>query len=184
VLRLNLKTLLAFAVAVALIGGCVILLGGCGGGDDGGNGGTAETPSKEAQAPTTQTTETEQGALTKAQFVKLADAICGRNFQTRSSELLKFARKVKSETQETAERAVAEIFLPTYHRELKELEALAVRGTPEGDEAQVTAILEAFAESVEEAEANPVVVVSGANKPLEEARRLASEYGLKNCPEY
>lgn len=187
----NLKPLLACAVAVALLGGCG------GSGDDSGNGGnsgTGENASTEAQAtqttestttestPTTpQTTETTQGAMTKVQFIKLGDAICGRSFQTRSSELLKFARKVKSETRETAERAVSEIFLPTYHRELKELEALAESGTPEGDEAQVTAIIEAFGESVKEAEENPLVVVAGGNEPLEEARALAGEYGFKDC---
>ena len=52
---------------------------------------------------------------------------------------------------------------------------------PEGDEDQITAIVDAADQGIDEIEADPAALTQGDENPLAEASRLASEYGMKAC---
>lgn len=122
--------------------------------------------------------------LTKAQFVKQADAICDKREKEKNVAILAYveeknlnpARKLSQEDQETV---VKDLGAPPLAAMIEELDAL---GAPSGDEEQVDAIVEAFEVALEEAEADPASVVPGSD-PFDEADELAGKYGLEECGE-
>jgi len=61
-----------------------------------------------------------------------------------------------------------------------QIEDLRAIGLPEGDEDQITAMLESYEAWSEEAKATPLKVVS-ANNVYNEGREMAGEYGLVEC---
>lgn len=63
-------------------------------------------------------------------------------------------------------------------RELEEFRAL---GIPAGDDDQVNALLVAFAEGLEKAEAHPERAATTGTEAFGKSGELAGEYGLEGC---
>jgi hypothetical protein len=131
-----------------------LLVSGCGGSDD------------------------EPEALSKAQFVKQASAICQEGEKERGKLVEEFGQKAagKKITVEDQEELVLAA-LPTYEKTTTGLSEL---GAPEKDEEKVAAIIEAREEAVENVESNPGTAVVGSI-PFKKANDLAKDYGLTAC---
>lgn len=147
----------------AAVVAAVLLLAGCGGGDDSD---TAKSISKE-------------------EFIAKGEAICKTGNKRMEAELVKFLRDgrgVESLTKpspEDNEKFLETVLIPNLEREIAEFKEL---GVPEGDEERVEAIVTALEEGLETAEDNPKAVAAGTSDVVFGiASRLAAEYGLETC---
>jgi hypothetical protein len=152
--------LIAVLAAFAAI---MVIVAGCGGGDD---------------------SSSDSSSITKAQFVKQADAICEKGNKESEAEFEELAKeKGFSEKKEPSkpqqEEIISEIVAPGVQKQIEEIDAL---GAPEGDEKQIEAMVAAVEEGVEEIEENPASLIEGKN-PLAKGTKLAKDYGLKACGE-
>lgn len=147
-------------IAFAVLAASILFASGCGGSDS--------------------TT----ASLSKAQFVKQADAICEAADEAQAEALQRFGeetpqlsnKQINSKaTQETIIKAVG---LPPIRAEIKELSEL---GVPEGDEDQIEAIISGLEQALKQAEANPVALTDEKGGPFTEVGKLAAKYGLKAC---
>jgi uncharacterized protein with von Willebrand factor type A (vWA) domain len=153
------KLIAVLAAAAAIL----VIVAGCGGGSD---------------------SSSDSSSVTKAQFIKQANAICEKGTEENEAEFEEFAEeKGLSEKEEPTkaqqEEAITEIVAPGVQKQIEEIDAL---GAPEGDEKQVEAIVTSVEEGVEEIEENPSSLIKGEN-PLGRGSKLAKEYGLKACGE-
>jgi hypothetical protein len=121
-------------------------------------------------------------SLTKAEFIKQADSICGTTEKQSEKEFEEFFEeegfsKNKEPSKEVQEQAVEEIIAPGIASQLEEIRALGFPEGQDGEEAE--AIVESAEEDVEEVEEEPSALFSGSTfkKTNEEARA----YGLKVC---
>lgn len=151
------RLLAALAGAVAI----AVVAAGCGSGDD----------------------DSTTATLTKAQFIKRGDAICKKGDQEIEDGFESFAEEKnlpdnKEPTKAQLTEAVETIVLPSIQ---SQSEALRDLPAPSGDEDQVSAMLDAVEEAVEEGEEDPAALISSKADPFNEANELASEYGLKVC---
>jgi hypothetical protein len=126
---------------------------GCGGGDD-------ETTS----------------ALTKAQYVKQANAICAKHNKEMIAKYTSLIREAGQLTPKVADEAVAKASVPGMKQQLEELRALPA---PSGEEDKVEALLERRQEALEKVEADPGFKTSG--DPFEEFNQSLTDYGLTEC---
>ena len=156
--------LLTAALAAAAL---VVLVAGCGGGD--------ETTAGE-------TTSGETVTLTKAEFIKQGDAICKKAGDRSEKEAEEFAQEngftLEKANEEQLEEAVAEVLVSALRDQAEELNAL---GAPEGDEDQVEEIIVSLEGAADEVEDDPGVVFE--EKVFKEPNELAQEYGFKVCGE-
>jgi hypothetical protein len=118
---------------------------------------------------------------TKAEFVAEADAICKRGTTQIRHEYEAFVAKPDAATSASGRERGTEIgvkiLLPTVLSQTEDLRELM---PPEGDERQVTAILDAFETGVKSGLAHPQTLF-GVNYPLDRANSLAQRYGFKVC---
>lgn len=121
----------------------------------------------------------ETSSLTKAEFVKQANAICKEGRAEREDLFKTFTEEIKSgkATREDQESLVTVVLKPPYEKTIESLKGL---GAPEGDEKQVEAIIAAMEKGLEKAEDNPLVSLR-TNIQFAEANSLAAKYGLKDC---
>lgn len=141
---------------------------GCGGSDSSASGGEV-----------TVTT----GSLSKAEFVKRADAICKEAREKFTREYTAFAKKVQR-TSKTAQEAasgelIEDILIPNFQKDVDEISAL---GAPKGDEEKVAAFLNALQQQLEEIHERPKILETTVT-PLAKAEKLAKTYGLTGCAE-
>ncbi|MGH3993052.1 MAG: hypothetical protein ACRDSN_11400 [Pseudonocardiaceae bacterium] len=156
------KTLLAVLLAAAI----AAVAAGCGGDDD------------DDETATTATTGASGGALTKDAFVTAADGVCAQgDKQIDQAAQQEFGGGGEPSTAEQ-ERFFTDTVLPNIQNQIDGIRALA---PPEGDEEQVTTILDAAQDAIDESEQDPSVITGGGEDPFAEANRLAEEYGLKDC---
>ena len=158
------KALLAIGMAIAL----AAAVAGCGGGDDSTGGGDSSA-----------------AALTKAEFIKQADAICKDGEEQLEDEGNEFAEEndidTENATDEQKEEVIVDVIGPALHKQGEELAGL---GAPEGEEESIEAIVDALESGADEIESDPAILIEGKeNPPLEEASELASDYGLTECGE-
>jgi hypothetical protein len=160
---------LAVVLALGLAAAC-LLVSGCGGGDGKG--------SSDQAAP-----------IAKAAFVKKADAICQasrRSLIVRVLAALREGKAAGSSRHEIETAAVATILIPTLRAEVEDLRQL---GAPSGDEEEIGELLDAMQKPIEEARTDPqsYVQYGGHYRPgsyhYGEVSRLASRYGLTDCPQ-
>lgn len=121
----------------------------------------------------------ETSALTKAEFVKQANAICKEGRSEREELFKTFTAEVKSGdvSREDQESLVTVVLKPPLEKTIESLEGL---GAPEGDEKQVEAITAAMKKGLEKAEANPLVALR-TNIQFAESNNLSAKYGLTDC---
>jgi len=155
---LSKRLTLLLAVVMAL----GVIAAGCGSSDD----------------DSTDTTVT----LTKAEFIKQGDAICKQANEQSQSDAEDFAKEndfeLEKASKEQLEEAIGEVLVPSLNQQAEEISAL---GAPEGDEEKVDAIVVSLEGAAEEIESDPGAVFEG--EPLDEASKLAGDYGFKVCGE-
>lgn len=123
-------------------------------------------------------------SITKAEFVKKANAICAAGNKRNQAEFEAYARK--SGLQEGEEPSQAEdkelaetILLPSVSQEVEEIKALGIPGE-EGEGAE--AVIESAEESIAKGEEDPAALVT-SGKTFAKTNELAHEYGLTVCGE-
>ncbi|HEY6551234.1 MAG TPA: hypothetical protein VIY71_08565 [Solirubrobacterales bacterium] len=137
-----------------------LLVAGCGGGGD-----------DSSTGPT----------ISKAAFIKKADAICSGGNKRMEASLAHFfqeGKKIKRPSKADFEELVGKVVVPNLRQEIKEIRAL---GAPSGDEDKVDEILTALEEGLETAEGNPQAAVDSSEVVFGISSRLAREYGLEVC---
>ncbi len=147
--------LLASALAAGLIAA------GCGGDDDDGGGGEQTAAG---------------GTPTKDEFIARGEEICTRA----ADEIREQASGVLSGGRATPERIrsfIADTFVPAVRKRIDQLRRLR---PPEGDEARVDAIFDAFDDALDRLAADPSAL-AGGERPFAEANRMAGEYGFSAC---
>jgi hypothetical protein len=142
---------------VGISAALVLLVGGCGGGDD-------------------STT----ASLTKAQFVQKGNALCKEREQERVEAVQSEIKTLKpggsfSDAEQTA--LVVDVMVPNYEKVIANVGSL---GAPEGDEAEVEEILAAMEKGLKDLKADPEEAIF-TTAMLGDANELAVKYGLSNC---
>jgi len=134
----------------------LVFLAGCGGGGD-------------SSSP-----------LTAAEFKAQAKKICANENKKLEAEVEEYAGKRNLKYREANpkvfEEEAEEIFIPAVERKLDQLQALE---GPATDEQEIAKIVAAGEKALEEGKADATVLISG--QALTEVRKLATEYGLKEC---
>ena len=151
---------MAIAISVVAVG---VLAAGCGGGDD--------------------TSSETSAALSKAEFVKQADAICAKGNEAIEGEVEEFAEDndvdIEKPTAEQQEEVIADVVAPATRQQIEEIAEL---GVPSGDEEQIEAMIESVETGTDELEEQPELLLEEKN-PLADGSKLARAYGLKECGE-
>jgi hypothetical protein len=118
------------------------------------------------------------GELTKAEFVKQADAICTKTDEDLLAALETAGKAAEGKTASKGEKeAVAMLGLARVQKEAEEIGELQ---PPSGDEGKASAIVKGIEEGVKKAEANPLQL---SEAQFEKAGKLAAAYGMKACAE-
>jgi hypothetical protein len=152
--------LLAGILAVALI------LVGCGGD-------SSDSSSEDSDST---------ASLSKAEFIKQADAICKEGGKKAQSEFVAFTEEKK--TPEGKEPTTAQweeigtrILAPALQQQADEIRQL---GVPSGDDDQIEEFLDGVDEAVEKVEESPETAKEPA-KLLDDAHQAIKGYGFKVC---
>lgn len=172
-----------------LVGGVVVaaLLTGCGSDDESSKG--RESASADAPVGQGGADETNRKAITKAEFIKRADAICRRSSKRIVRETFAALRKSNdlsdpSKIPEASAGVVRTVFSPLVERQAREIRAL---GLPQGDEDRVEAFLDALLDVARGASQDPETfaqldTTDPSENPYQKADQLAEQYGFKDCP--
>jgi hypothetical protein len=151
----RLTLLLAGIVATAVV------VAGCGSSDD-----------------STETTVT----LTKVEFIEQGDAICKQGSKQIEDEADEFAEDNDIDTsdpsKEEQEEVITTVVAPSLQTQADEISEL---GAPEGEEDEVTAMIDALEAGAQKLEDEPGVLLESDSDPLAEANRLANKFGFEEC---
>lgn len=119
-------------------------------------------------------------SLTKAEYVRKGNAICGKWQQGRTELFEEFAAEFeKNGTEPTdadKEKALVKLMQPYEEATSK----LAELDPPDGEEAKVNAMVAAMEKAASQVKANPQSVIS-SSVPFIKPNKLAEAYGLKEC---
>ncbi|MCB0870859.1 MAG: hypothetical protein KDB52_08515 [Solirubrobacterales bacterium] len=115
-------------------------------------------------------------SITKAEFVAQANAICAESNKTIAAAE-KEAFSGGQPSQADVDSFINDTLLPEVESQIKGIEELPV---PEGEEEQVSAILEAANQGLEEGKSDPASL-QGNGDPFAEANKLANAYGMTEC---
>lgn len=163
-MRVRLAALLIVALAIAA------MASGCGGG--GGDSGSSGDGDSDATAT----------SISKAEFIKEADAICTKGGERAQSEFAAFAKESRiPEGGELSsaqwEEAGLKVLVPELEQQAEEVRQL---GFPAGDEAQIEAFLDGVGKAIEGIEENPKLA-KDPSKLLADAHKAIEGYGFKVC---
>jgi len=140
----------AIGSIVGLAAVAALLLAGCGGGGE---------------------------TVTKTDFVRQGNAVCGKWQQARGNRFRAVNSKFKPPiTQAKREKAILFVMEP-YGEAIEGLKEL---DPPAGEEEKVEAIIKAMEEAWNQARANLGTLIS-SGAPFIQSNRLVEEYGLKEC---
>jgi len=131
--------------------------------------------------------------LSKAEFIKQADAICEKADETELGEIGAYFRNHPKESKNVRPGApppalVQTVAVPSLLKETDDLEAL---GAPKGDEETIEAFISGIKAAIKEVEKDPESIEedlpNGQGKnpsyAFREVNKLAREYGFKQCNE-
>jgi hypothetical protein len=155
----------------AVLAAAIVVIGGCGNSED--------------AAGTTAASEQTTPELTKAQFVKQANAICAKGNEELNKGFQRFLKQHNvPEGQPPSPKQLGEvaetIVVPVVGNQIEEIRAL---GAPSGEEEQVETFLAAAEAGVEKSEKEPKSLLNAKGSPFEKANELARESGLRACSE-
>ncbi len=124
----------------------------------------------------------ETSSLTKAQFIKKADAICDK---VDKKQLAALQQAIKAEpgaakTAAAQEAIIVAAALPPIQAEAEELAQLS---PPSGDEEEIEAIVAGIEAAVTESEEDPSDLAAGRRGSFAKPDKLAKEYGMDSCSE-
>jgi len=158
--------------AASAVFAIVVLVVGCGGGDN----------SESASGADSTTPPVQQGSLSTASFLKKANAICKQATTQSQVGYVHYAERNRVPTSGpglTAKAAdfVNTIFTPIYQGQIDKLRAL---GAPAGDEATVTSIVGAMERGLAQSKAHPLEFIRSAPF-FSEAAKLSVAYGMTDC---
>ncbi len=128
--------------------------------------------------------DTSTASLTKAEFVKRADAICAKGNKQLQVQVVGYAKKVgwsgkTPPTDAQATEIASTILIPSVQSQHDKIDAL---GAPSGEEDQVNAILTALQDAIDQAKKDPAALVRQPHDPtFTKADKLAQDYGLTVC---
>jgi hypothetical protein len=141
----------AAVFTVALFAFGVVLISGCGGSDE-------ET-------------------ITKAEYVRKGNAICGKWQQARGEMFQKVNQELKPPvTQKEKEDVVLRLLAP-YGTATEDLAEVPL---PDGAEEEAEAVVTAMEDGLAQAKANPGTLIS-SNVPFAKSNELAEDFGLTEC---
>jgi hypothetical protein len=160
------------AVIGAIIGAAIFA--GCGS-DSGTNAGGTSAGSSSA------TTDEASAPLSKAQFVKQAETICGDGLKKKDEAVTAALEELASEAQappstQDMTKIVNESILPTYSEIVDQLGQL---GAPEADEEKIQKMTGQFESALKHAEAEPAKAIK--KSPFAAADQAARDYGIESC---
>jgi ABC-type Fe3+-hydroxamate transport system substrate-binding protein len=155
------SALLIAALAAAIAAGC---------------GGSSSSDSSEGDSTSPPTTVT-TSSLSKSVFVKRADAICIKGAEQVEKALAQVS-KLKGKAAETAIESFGGGFAGMVNSVAGEIQEL---GAPQGDEAQVEAILAAMGSAVTAAREHPTKSLEALAQQFQQSDKLSGVYGLKSC---
>ena len=124
-------------------------------------------------------------SLTKAEFIKQADAICEEAGEGIQEESIAYAEENgidvdKEPSDEEKEELVTEVIVPNIEKQAEDIASL---GAPSGEEDQVGSIIEGIESAAAETAEDPGSVIGGSEGAFESVNEEAKEYGLKVCGE-
>ena len=136
-------------------------IAGCGGSDD------------------SETSGGEQEALSKAEWVKQADAICTKANDRQEALLQKAAQDVTGSPSKSDQADfVVNAGVPPLREAAASLEEL---GAPAGEEEKAEAFIDALEKALDEIEAEPVEFSEAKIEPFTPVERQAEKLGLEIC---
>jgi len=151
--------ILVLGVLLAIAAG----VSGCGGGDD---------ASADAEP------------LTKAQFIRKADAVCRKADKDQMTAYLEFQTE-KGETLQTKEGREDLILtagVPFVEEAIEEIKEL---GIPKGDEELLSGYIEELETALKEAEEDPLAIAEGSGTtPFDAPDAVAAKYGFVACSDF
>jgi hypothetical protein len=159
---------LCLGLIVILVG---LFVAGCGGGGD-----------EDSQAASEEVS-VDTGTLSKTEFIKQADGICQKGNEEVQAGVEAVVQKYgKQEYAEPllvakAPELVNTVLAPSFEKQIDQILDL---GAPEGDEAEVSGILTAMSDIVDDAEERPKDFARNSD-PFQASAQLAQNYGLKVC---
>jgi hypothetical protein len=115
--------------------------------------------------------------VTKAEFVKEANAICNKWGDKREKLIGEQVKELGQSPSKSALEKVVLAAIPNYETAAEELAELE---TPEGDEEKVAAIVSAMDEGAGRTKADPGAAVISSTG-FEKANKLVAAYGLDQC---
>ena len=157
-----------FFLATVLLIVAVMLMVGCGGGD-------SEASSGDV------TVETD--ALSKAEFLKQADAICTRVRGRFTQEYTAFFRSAKLKTsqagqEEFLDETIEKVVLPNYEDRM--IDEVATLGAPRAFAPEVSNFLDTLQRRLDEIQEDPQKLINTAF-PFAKAAKAAEDAGLDGC---
>lgn len=156
----------AFFVLAATLA-VVVVAGGCGGSD-----------SSSANEVTVQT-----GSLSKAEFIKRANAICEAVRSRFLREYVAFYEQKKPKLTGAPQGAwlsevVEAVLLPNYEQRM--IGEISVLGAPASEEQEVASFLNSLQQRLDEVHQNPAELTKSPY-PFAKPARVAKKYGLTGC---
>jgi hypothetical protein len=118
----------------------------------------------------------DEEAPTKEEFITQADQICTDGDQQINEEAENVFEGQPSKAEQQA--FIEDTVIPETQAQIDGIRDLT---PPEGDEDEITAIVDAADQGIDEIEADPAALTQRGDNPLAEASQLASEYGMKAC---
>ena len=122
-----------------------------------------------------------ESTLTKAQFLRKANAICVKDNAQMTRRLTAYLDKHAGRTRGEAieDKAAATVVLPIRKKEVRLLRAL---GTPSGEEKYVDRMLTAWEEGIERGEEDPHSLrLGGPEYAFYKSYSMGNDYGLEKC---
>jgi hypothetical protein len=141
-----------------LIAPAVLVLAGCGG-----SGGDSTEP-----------------PLTKAQYIKQADAICNKVYEKQLSALAVYGKKHPKPrpTRSPQAAAIVAAALPPTKVGIEEIKSL---NRPAADKQAIDSMLDEIDAAIKETEEHPTMLVAGVKNPFEKVNQRAAKYGFEAC---
>lgn len=118
----------------------------------------------------------DEGSLTKADFIRKADAVCSEWQQARDQRYTAAASKFGNlNNKANKEKAILYILAPYEVA----VEGLGEITPPAGEEDKVDGVVKAMEEAMAQTRKNPVAASEEA--PFDKPNKLAESYGLEEC---